>query len=400
MFWFNAKNSYQEKITNSGPMSFFKKIKQLVDKKLLLLMIGFYTVFLIISSSKMVYFKSIGERFTNNTWTYMFFGVYFIDYVLVVLFMSIVLLITKYMVSKNWSWTRMILVHAIMSILLGVFIFSGLFTVQKALGLHEIESVDLKTLFFYYFNVIDLNFLIYFSIVGIAHTYYFIHQLKEVEAAKNREKLKLMGVKLNTLQAQINPHFFFNTLNSISSLMVSDVKKAQDTVVNVADLLRTMLDINEVTTITLSKELDILDKYLDIMQTRYPNSLIVEKQIAEGLDNYLVPSLIFQPILENAIKHGFSKDIKVLKVWVKVERTAEGGLLLSIENSGKPLPKSFSTINTKGLGLKNTIDRLKILFDRRASFTMRNTAKGVLVQIKIPILKEDNNYIPVLEAVS
>jgi len=380
-------------------MSFFKKIKHLIDKKLLLLMIAFYTVFLIISSSKMVYFKSIGERFNDSTWTYMFFGVYFTDYLLVVLFMSIVLLITKYMVSKNWSWTRMILVHAIMSILLGVFIFSGLFTIQKILGLHQIQSVDFKTLFYYYFNVVDLNFLIYFSIVGIAHTYYFINQLKEAEAAKNREKLKLIGIKLNTLQAQINPHFFFNTLNSISSLMVSDVKKAQDTVVNVADLLRTMLDINEVTTITLSKELDILDKYLDIMQVRYPNNLVVEKQIAKGLENYLVPSLIFQPILENAIKHGFSKDIKVLKVWVKVERTTDGDLILSVENSGNPLPRSFDASKTKGLGLKNTIDRLKILFDHKASFNMHNTEQGVIVQMKIPILKEESYYIPVLEAV-
>jgi len=380
-------------------MSFFKKIKHLIDKKLLLLMIAFYTVFLIISSSKMVYFKSIGERFNDSTWTYMFFGVYFTDYLLVVLFMSIVLLITKYMVSKNWSWTRMILVHAIMSILLGVFIFSGLFTIQKILGLHQIQSVDFKTLFFYYFNVVDLNFLIYFSIVGIAHTYYFINQLKEAEAAKNKEKLKLIGIKLNTLQAQINPHFFFNTLNSISSLMVSDVKKAQDTVVNVADLLRTMLDINEVTTITLSKELDILDKYLDIMQVRYPNNLVVEKQIAKGLENYLVPSLIFQPILENAIKHGFSKDIKVLKVWVKVERTTDGDLILSVENSGNPLPRSFDASKTKGLGLKNTIDRLKILFDHKASFNMHNTEQGVIVQMKIPILKEESYYIPVLEAV-
>ena len=380
-------------------MSFFKKIKHLIDKKLLLLMIAFYTVFLIISSSKMVYFKSIGERFNDSTWTYMFFGVYFTDYLLVVLFMSIVLLITKYMVSKNWSWTRMILVHAIMSILLGVFIFSGLFTIQKILGLHQIQSVDFKTLFYYYFNVVDLNFLIYFSIVGIAHTYYFINQLKEAEAAKNKEKLKLIGIKLNTLQAQINPHFFFNTLNSISSLMVSDVKKAQDTVVNVADLLRTMLDINEVTTITLSKELDILDKYLDIMQVRYPNNLVVEKQIAKGLENYLVPSLIFQPILENAIKHGFSKDIKVLKVWVKVERTTDGDLILSVENSGNPLPRSFDASKTKGLGLKNTIDRLKILFDHKASFNMHNTEQGVIVQMKIPILKEESYYIPVLEAV-
>lgn len=381
-------------------MSFFKKLKHLIDKKLLLLMIAFYTVFLIISSSKMVYFKSIGERFNDNTWTYMFFGTYFIDYLLVVIFMSVVLLITKYMVSKHWSWTRMILIHIVMSILLGVFIFSGLFTIQKMLGFNEMKSVDLKSLFFYYFNVIDLNFLVYFSIVGIAHTYYFINQIKEAEAERNREKLKLIGIKLNTLQAQINPHFFFNTLNSISSLMVSDVKKAQDTVVNVADLLRTMLDINEVTTITLSKELGILDKYLDIMQTRYPNSLVVEKQIAEGVDNYLVPSLIFQPILENAIKHGFSKDIKVLKVWVKVERTSDGGLMLSVENSGNPLPKSFNISKTKGLGLKNTIDRLKILFDRRSSFTMQNTEQGVMVQMKIPILKEENHYVPVMEAVS
>lgn len=380
-------------------MSLFKKIKSLIDKKLLLLMVGFYTVFLIISSSKMVYFKSIGERFNDSTWTYMFFGVYFTDYLLVVFFMSIVLLITKYMVIRNWAWGNMIVVHAVMSILLGIFIFTGLFTIQKLMGLHQIQSVDFKTLLYYYFNVIDLNFLIYFSIVGIAHTYYFINQLKEAEAAQNREKLKMIGVQLNTLQTQINPHFFFNTLNSISTLMVSDVKKAQDTVVNVADLLRTMLDINEVTTITLSKELDILDKYLDIMTTRYPNSLIVEKQIDEGVDNYLVPSLILQPILENAIKHGFSRQTKVLKVWVTVERTREGNLLLAVENSGNQLPKSFDVTKTKGLGLKNTIDRLKILFDESASFTMGNTKDGVLVQIRIPIMEKENHHIPVMEVV-
>lgn len=362
-------------------------------------MVGFYTVFLIISSSKMVYFKSIGERFNDSTWTYMFFGVYFTDYLLVVFFMSIVLLITKYMVIRNWAWGNMIVVHAVMSILLGIFIFTGLLTIQKLLGLHQIQSVDFKTLLYYYFNVIDLNFLIYFSIVGIAHTYYFINQLKEAEAAQNREKLKMIGVQLNTLQTQINPHFFFNTLNSISTLMVSDVKKAQDTVVNVADLLRTMLDINEVTTITLSKELDILDKYLDIMTTRYPNSLIVEKHIDEGVDNYLVPSLILQPILENAIKHGFSRQTKVLKVWVTVERTREGNLLLAVENSGNQLPKSFDVTKTKGLGLKNTIDRLKILFDESASFTMGNTKDGVLVQIRIPIMEKENHHIPVMEVV-
>ena len=162
-------------------MNILKQLKFYLDKKLLYLVIGFYSVFTLFSLSKMIYFKSTGDRFSNKTWSFMFFEIYLIDYLLVIFFMSFVLIITKYIVQKQWQWTKVVLIHLILSILLGLFIFFGIVSIQYLIGTDSAQVFGLKTVIYYYMNVIDLNFLIYFSLAGIIHTYYYFTKFNEKE---------------------------------------------------------------------------------------------------------------------------------------------------------------------------------------------------------------------------
>ncbi|WP_439339246.1 sensor histidine kinase [Thalassobellus citreus] len=332
----------------------------------------------------MIYFKSIGDRFVNDTWSYMFFQTYFIDYMLVIFFMSIVSIITKYLVVNHYKWSTIVTTHLLLSFSLGLFIFFGLVVTQTLLGSSSVQNLTFSKIIYYYINVLDLNFLIYLSIVVITHIYLNKKLLKENHIQKIELIKKLEQAKMEVLQSQIHPHFLFNTLNNIHTLIDIDGNKSKSMLVDLSDFLRITLDYKIDNLSELQDELTLLNKYINIIKIRFSKNLEIKQHIDNNLENVLLPTMLLQIIFENAIKHGYSQKNLKLKIVLSVKKINDK-LLIIVENNGKPFPGTFNENLKKGLGLKNIHDRLQMLFKDNFSFNITNENKYVIVKIMLPI---------------
>lgn len=229
----------------------------------------------------------------------------------------------------------------------------------------------------------NLHFLGYVGFVGIIYCYYYINQNMKIELQKTQISQQLTNVKLEMLKAQLNPHFLFNTLHSISSLIKINPGKAQDMISSLGDLLREIMFIKQEDRLPLDRELDILKKYNDIMLIRFSDHLTIHIDVDDEVQKAMVPSLITQPVVENSIKHGYSSDHTHLEVKIEAYKKNKK-LILRIENNGKTFDKN-ATINY-GTGIKNTIERLETLYNTqyKFSFIPLKHGKGVVTMIEIP----------------
>ena len=193
---------------------------------------------------------------------------------------------------------------------------------------------------------------------------------------------ELTQAQLSALKMQLQPHFLFNTLNTVSSLMLQSVTDAQNVIAKLADLLRTVLTDAPAQTIPLSKELTFIKNYLSIEQIRFSDRLNIQYNIAQNTENALVPSLILQPLVENAIKHGISKNIGQGLITITSTKQKDQ-LQIAITDNGpglQPSPKqSF------GIGLQNIQERLNTLYPNQYDFTLnKNTSQGAVATLTLP----------------
>jgi len=354
-----------------------------IDVKLILLLAAFYTLFNIVYLGKLAYMRSFVYKEIVESWHDIIVHNLLIDWIIVVAYMSLIAISTKRLLDRNYSWIRIFLLHTLFSILIG-FVIRFFFDLHGILlGRMSFEDYSLKASIDRMIFVIDLNFLIYFAMIFIIYTYYYLKQVKETEKQKTLLESQLTNTRMKMLSSQLQPHFLFNTLNSISVLVEMDAKKAQDTIADLSDLLREILYSSENYRVTLKKELRMLDYYLNILTLRFSDHLIIEKKIDERLLERLVPSLLLQPIIENSVKHGYSYHNINLKIIIHVFR-ARNYLVLSVYNNGKSLTEKQEALLVKGVGISNIRDRLHTLYGRRASFKIRNKENGVETLIKIP----------------
>lgn len=213
--------------------------------------------------------------------------------------------------------------------------------------------------------------------------YLFMYYFNFIEKINLESELKsnVKVAELNALKSQINPHFLFNSLNSISALTVSESKKAQEMVLKLSDFLRFSISEQPDTARSFSEELDNISKYLDIEKIRFGDRLLVKKDIAQKCLESKIPSLILQPIIENAIKHGVSESLEKVEIRITAD-CFQGFLKVQIENdfdNGNPTPKK-----TSGIGLKNIIQRLKLIFGRDDLISVNSENGKFLVTITFP----------------
>lgn len=225
----------------------------------------------------------------------------------------------------------------------------------------------------------------YGLLVGIFYTINFYKKFKEKELRETELGLLTKNMELQNLKSQINPHFLFNTLNSVNALMAKDPEKARTMNAILARLLRFSLDGYDKRFVTLKQELDFIRDYLDIEKVRLGNKLRVHEEIDPKVLQAEVPSMLLQPIVENAIKHGISKEAKEGRL--EIHAFLSNGILnLEITNTGKPVSAaSVSTFFDQGIGLKNTNARLKRLYGESFGLQFKSVPPNALsVIIKIP----------------
>tara|TARA_R110002050_G_scaffold30680_4_gene78485 strand:- start:152 stop:943 length:792 start_codon:yes stop_codon:yes gene_type:complete len=234
----------------------------------------------------------------------------------------------------------------------------------------------------HYIDFFDVNLVVYLFMASIIYIYFYIQKMNEIEIQKTSLKSQLIDTKMKILKSQLQPHFLFNTLNSISTLIETNPKQAQNTLVDLSELLRDILDLEEKDLIPLMLELSLLKKYLNIMEVRFNDHLTLKIDVSESVTNALLPSMILQPIVENSIKHGYSNKIKKLEIEIEM-RKIHTNLVIKISNTGVYMIKSQFI---KGNGVKNIISRLDTLFGDKYKFmfTNKKNKQGVITTIIIP----------------
>ena len=200
---------------------------------------------------------------------------------------------------------------------------------------------------------------------------------------KELENEKLTA-ELTFLKAQINPHFLFNTLNSLSSLVITGKsKQAEEMIQNLSNFYRTSLNSDPLEDVTLAEEVDLQRLYLDIEAVRYPKRLRTVIQIAPELMNQHVPALILQPLVENAIKYGVSRSSKPVTIEIKAT-AADTMMVISVTDNGGAFADSKDGGN--GIGLANVRDRLEARYRSAATLdTCASPAGGFVATLRLPL---------------
>jgi two-component system, LytTR family, sensor kinase len=231
------------------------------------------------------------------------------------------------------------------------------------------------------------DLLIY--VVTMSASVAFAHYRKSQERERRAIELeaRLAQAKLQALRMQINPHFLFNTLNAISTLVHTSPHTADDMITDLSELFRASLESSDDQEIPLARELELLQRYLSIEQRRFGTRLQVEQAIAPETLDALVPTLILQPSVENAIRHGIEPQAEIGKIAIRAWRDG-GKLKLSVSDNGKK-PVAFSLADKSperpGVGLTNTHARLQQLYgDHQAVTIGKGELGGWTVEIEMP----------------
>jgi two-component system LytT family sensor kinase len=200
-----------------------------------------------------------------------------------------------------------------------------------------------------------------------------------------QEKL-LMAARVEALANQINPHFLFNTLTSISSLIRSQPETARILIVKLSGLLRRLLRSQE-HFVTLREELAAIDEYLDIERVRFGPSLAIVKTIDDSSLDVIVPSMILQPLVENSIKHGLARKVGGGHITIHTSRRA-GHAVIEIEDNGVGIPGDrLSATSEHGIGLRNVNERLRVIYGANYALHLESVpGQGTLARIEIPEL--------------
>jgi signal transduction histidine kinase len=229
---------------------------------------------------------------------------------------------------------------------------------------------------------VEYHLLVYLAIAGVFHAFLYYDKYRERELKATRLEAQLALVRLEVLKTQLHPHFLFNTLNAISSLMHRDVEAADRMVVLLADLLRLSLDQDDRHLVPLRNELEFLERYLAIEKIRFRDRLKVEIDIESSCFAAQVPRLILQPLVENSVRHGIARSSSAGLVAVRARRKGNR-LDLSVIDDGPGIPEA--ALRREGVGLSNTRARLEQLYGSDHRFALEKAPTGgLLVRIEVP----------------
>jgi signal transduction histidine kinase len=233
------------------------------------------------------------------------------------------------------------------------------------------------------FTTLPFGVAVYLCVVGVEHAIRYFVEARERELQMSRMSEQLTTARFAALQAQVNPHFLFNTLNTIAVLVRDDDRQtAVQIVEQLSEVLRSTLGRHRANEVTLGEELDLIRHYVAIEQVRFSDRLRPEFRIDDALLSAAVPSFALQQLVENALRHGISRRTDAGRLVIAARR--DGGVLeLSVEDDGVGMAPGAS--ETKGHGLENTRQRLQTLYGDRASLAIREAApRGTLAILRIP----------------
>jgi two-component system, LytTR family, sensor kinase len=299
----------------------------------------------------------------------------------------IFLLARRFELRKHFP--RNLFIHLAASIILSGFVLSAASPLVWYLGYVNLARNPTLAILWrnnafsaYYFHQ---GLTIYWTTLVVAHALYYYRGLREREAQTARLTAQLAQAQLQALKMQIHPHFLFNTLNSISALLHKDVEAADRMIARLGDFLRLTLKSSDAQIVDFEQELEFLKCYLDIEHIRFQDRLTVEMDIDPNALTAMIPNLILQPIVENAVRHGVARQTDPGHITIRARREGER-LIMRVEDNGPGLKVKS---NGSGIGISNTRARLEQFYGGDFSFQIANSAeRGTSVTLDVPAFIE------------
>ncbi|MBV9068533.1 MAG: histidine kinase [Acidobacteria bacterium] len=274
-----------------------------------------------------------------------------------------------------------ILVHFLAACVIAVlhsFYWLGLLIAIRPYDRMTAEPAQMPIASILFFRV-PLEFLLYCMVLGAAMAFDFYERYRERALQAAQLETSLADARLHALELQIQPHFLFNTLNAISGLVrVKRNDEAITMLAGLSELLRYTLDHENDQRVPLDVELAVLRRYLEIQRARFPDRMSFTIDASSEAGRGAVPTLLLQPLAENAIRHGIELSASPGVVNVRAFRN-NGHLHIEVFNTGTLGERSES-----GIGVRNTLDRLRHLYGEEARFDLKSAGEGVLASVSIP----------------
>ncbi|MBI3650777.1 MAG: histidine kinase [Acidobacteria bacterium] len=305
-------------------------------------------------------------------------------YTSALLFVGVVFFTLSFRLQRE-NWRRRLPVYV-----LGMVCFSAAHTTLMALTrqlifpLAGLGEYDYGIMFYRYLMEFSNQVIFYWLTVTLTHLIALYRESRARELQTAQLEAELAQAQLQALQSQIQPHFLFNALNTISAVIYEDAQTADMMIVRLSNFLRGLLNSSQVQEVTLQEELNFLNLYLDIMRPRFEERLQITFAVEQGIQEALVPKLILQPLVENSIKHAADPISGAVNIEVEATRN-NGSLWLQVKDNGPGLPTDEQTNLTTGVGLSNTVKRLKHLYGNQQKFVIANAdLGGLLIQVSLP----------------
>jgi len=281
------------------------------------------------------------------------------------------------------GWWKSVLVHVMAA---PASVFLHLMVALACLRHFYPGGPDIPSFWLSYRRVVqgymEYELLVYGAILGLGYAYDYYRRWREDALRASQLEARLATAQLQALRMQLQPHFLFNTLHVASSLMDQDVRAARRMLARLADLLRRTLETEGKQEVPLVEELENLELYLDIERERFADRLEVELLVEHETLNALVPSLVLQPLAENAVRHGIARRSTGGHIRVRARRHEEW-LHLSVEDDGRSEGNGGPI--KEGVGLRNTRSRLAQLYGERQEFDLGyQNGEGFRVEMRIP----------------
>ncbi len=297
----------------------------------------------------------------------------------------------RYAYQRIWHWAPW---KMVLSILAMAFVLSCIWTVVKNFNYWEIYRHGYRPDdWIQYFRQTSVGFYVMLSWSGL---YFGIRYYQTLQLEKQKlltASNKAHEAQLKMLRYQLNPHFLFNTLNAVSTLvLINEAETANKMLSRLSDFLRYSLYKDPINKVALAQEIYAANLYLEIEKVRFSERLSIEFDIAENTQQALVPSLILQPLVENAIKYAVARQSSGGLISIKARKFGHD-LLIEVADNGPGMPEQPETApDGGGVGLVNTRERLAALYDKNFSLVLTpNQPKGVKVNIRIPFEVEHND---------
>ena len=229
------------------------------------------------------------------------------------------------------------------------------------------------------------RFLLLLACFGLYFTILYAAELRDRESRLFEAKAQAQEAQLRALRYQVNPHLLFNALNALSALVVTgQTKPATEFIDKLARFYRAALAPDSALKVTLAQEIELQAHYLDIERTRFPGRVRMDSEVEAGLEQALVPHLLLQPLVENAVRHGVATTFEPVEIRVRARREA-GELLLSVANNG-PRAKNGAERGRGGIGLSNVRERLRACYGESGLLAASEPPEGGFrVEMRLPL---------------